>query len=420
MANEIKVGHFRYVAIDAAGNRVENKMTAPAEDDVLDALRRANMTPLEVRRVDKFSLDGDVMVLLRGENAAKMSTGDLAQFTRQLNQLLRAGIPITAALQTLAEDPPSESVGEVLTVVSDRLVAGSPLSEAFEGYPKVFNEVFIAYMAAGEASGNLADTTDRLAAVLDKRAEINRKVKAVSMYPMMVSAVIVLMISAIILFIVPSYAQIYESLDAPLPAPTRFVVTLSKWFPLVAAVIAAAVAGFLAWNKSKKDDLEIGETVDRVKFKTPIFGKLFKKLVLFRFASTMGGGLDSGMQAYDAIELAARASDSRWIRATSPDLKRAISEGRPLTTAMVEHEDLYSTTMRKMVSTGEETGDMGTMFNNVSSALADDIDLIISTMSAKIEVVLLVGMGASVGAILAALYLPILQLTLTAGESFGL
>lgn len=416
---DLKAIPFRYKAIDAAGNRVEAKMIAPSEDDVLDALRRSNMLPLQVKRADRLSLDGDVMAAIRGSNAAKLSTGELSQFTRQLYQLLKAGIPITAAMQTMAEDPPSDAVGEVFHTVADRLINGVTLSEAFAGFPKVFNEVFIAYMAAGESSGNLVDVTQRLAVILDKRAEISRKVKAVSMYPMLVSSIIVLMIAAIIVFIVPKYVEIYSSLDAKLPAPTRFVVALSTYFPFVAVAIAGAAAGFLAWNRSKKDDLDIGAKIDRAKFRMPIFGKMFKKLALYRFASTMGGALESGVQTFDALALSARASDSRWVRATTPDLQRAVREGRHLTTAMVDHDDLFTPTMRKMVATGEETGDLGSMFGNVADALRDEIDLQISTMSAKIEVALLVGMGAAVGGILAAMYLPILQLTLTAGDKYG-
>lgn len=416
---QLKAIPYRYKAIDPNGNRVDAKMIASGEDDVLDALRRMNMVPLSVSRADRFTLDGDLLTAIRGTNAAKMSTAQLSQFTRQLYQLLRSGIPITAAMQTLAEDPPSEAVGEVLQTVADRLVSGVPLAEAFAGFPKVFNEVFIAYMAAGETSGNLVEVTERLAAILDKRAEITRKVKAVSMYPMLVGAIIVLMIAAIVLFIVPKYVQIYESLDAQLPGPTRLVVALSTYFPLVVAALAGATFGFITWNRSKKNDLKVGERIDRIKFRMIIFGKLFKKLALYRFASTMGGALDSGVQTYDALALSARASDSRWVRAVTPDLQRAVREGRPLTTALIDHDDLFTPTLRKMVATGEETGDLGSMFGNVAEALRDEIDLQISTMSAKIEVALLVGMGVSVGGILAAMYLPILQLVLVAGDKYG-
>jgi type IV pilus assembly protein PilC len=411
---------FKYKAIDQEGERVESSMTAGSEDDVLDALRRAGMLPLEVRKSTRFSGDADVMTALRGDQAAKMSTGDLALFTRQLNQMLRAGIPITQSLQALADDPPSATVGEVLRTVADRLVAGAPLSDAFSGYPRVFNEVFVAYMAAGEASGNLDEVTERLAEILDKRAEITRKVKAVSIYPALVGGVIMMMVALILLFIVPKYAEIYSTLDTELPAPTQFIVLLSKWFPIVALAVIIASVAFYSFNKSKADDLVFGERLDRIKFKLPVFGKLFKRLVLYRFASTMGGAISSGVQSYDAVDLAARAAGSRWVRAVAPELRQSIQEGRPMTAAMEAHDDLFSNSMRKMVATGEETGDLATMFTNSADALREDVDLYISTMSAKIEVLMLVFMGATVGGILACLYLPILQLTATVGETQGL
>jgi type IV pilus assembly protein PilC len=229
-----------------------------------------------------------------------------------------------------------------------------------------------------------------------------------------------MMVALILLFIVPKYAEIYSTLDTELPAPTQFIVLLSKWFPIVALAVIIASVAFYSFNKSKADDLVFGERLDRIKFKLPVFGKLFKRLVLYRFASTMGGAISSGVQSYDAVDLAARAAGSRWVRAVAPELRQSIQEGRPMTAAMEAHDDLFSNSMRKMVATGEETGDLATMFTNSADALREDVDLYISTMSAKIEVLMLVFMGATVGGILACLYLPILQLTATVGETQGL
>lgn len=418
---DLKLKEFTYTAVSDAGERVTGRMQATAEGDVIATLHRSGYTPLEVTGIGGFSLDADVGQIFRGlfPDDPKFSASDLAGFTRQLHQMLRAGIPIGQSIALLADGYPKEKVANALRTVSEDITGGLPLNEAFGRHPKLFNEVFVAYMSAGEQSGDLVDVTDRLAHILDKRAEIQRKFVSVSMYPALVMGAIFLMLAVIILFIVPRYVSIYASFDAPLPAPTKAVVMLSKVFPLIVLLIGGGVGGFIAFNKSRKDDLDFGEKLDRLRFRLPIFGKLAWKLTLFRFISTTSGALDAGVQAHDALELAGRAAASRWVRKVVPDLQDKIQSGEPLWTGLAEHEDLFPPVMRNMVATGEQTGELATMLSNVSDALEDDIDLIIAMMSAKVEVALLMFMGVTVGSILLALYLPILQLSTTAGQKYG-
>lgn len=416
-ANE-KLIDFEYSAVAQSGHRVDDRMRAPSEEDVYAALARANYTPIYVKRVSNAALGADIGALV-GLDAAKLKVGEQAVVVHQMHQMLRAGIPIGKSVANIAADYPKAPVAEVLQTVADRIAGGQSLSQAFSGFPRVFNDVFVAYMAAGEDSGDLVEVTSRLARILDKRAEISRKVKAVSMYPMLVSAVIVIMLAAIILIVVPQYAGIYESFDAELPAPTLMVMTLSKFFPIVLLVTVAAVIGFIVWNKQNKDNLDVGERLDRIRFRIPLFGKLSKKLTLYRWSSTLAGTLGAGVLATDALDLAGRSSGSRWCRATTPFLQDAVRSGRPLSSEMEEFDDLYPPMQRKMIETGEETGELSRMVDNVSDSLENEVDLMIATMSAKLEVAMLMFMGGSVGAILIALYLPILQLSTTLGDKYG-
>jgi type IV pilus assembly protein PilC len=413
-----KLIDFEYSAVSSTGQRVDDRMRAPSEEDVYSALARANYTPISVKPVSNAALGADVGALV-GLGGAKLKVGEQAVIVHQLHQMLRAGIPIGKAVLNIAADYPKPLVADALQTVADRIASGQSLAQAFSGYPKMFNDVFVAYMAAGEDSGDLVEVTARLARILDKRAEISRKVKAVSMYPLLVSAVIVIMLAAIILIVVPQFAGIYESFDAELPAPTQMVVSLSRVFPLVMLISAVVVTAFVFWNKSKKDDLEVGERLDRIRFRLPLFGKLSKKLTLYRWSSTLAGTLGAGVLATDALDLAARSSGSRWVRATTPFLTDAVRSGRPLSSEMSEFDDLYPPMQRKMIETGEETGELARMVDNVSDSLENEVDLMIATMSAKLEVAMLMFMGASVGTILIALYLPILQLSTTLGDKYG-
>lgn len=420
MAADQGLKTFSYIAVSDNGTRVEDTMQATAEADVISALHRAGYTPLQVRQ---SSLLGGITLqgawALLNKKDARLKTQALSAFTRQFHQMLKAGIPVAAAVASLADDQSDDRVAEMLRTIADRMVSGSPLSKAFEGYPKAFDDIFLAYMAAAEESGDLVEVTRRLSLIIDKRAEIQRKVKGVTMYPALVSSAVVLMLAGIIMFLVPQYSEIYSTFDAKLPAPTQWVITLSKIFPMVALVVGGLVFAFVMWNRSQQDNFEFGRRFDRVRFKVPVLGKMFHKLALMRFTNTAGGAIIAGVQTFDALDLAGRASGSRWIRGVVPQMQEAVRSGRQLSTALSDNPDLFPGNVRKMVSTGEETGELGNMLASSGDALEDEVDVVISTMSAKLEVALLAFMGLSVGAILIALYLPILSLTTTVSSGYG-
>ena len=412
---------YTYTAISDIGTRVTDSMQAVSEADVTSALHRAGYTPLTVRPVSSlrraFTTQGLTQLLTKHDPSFKVAM--LAAFTRQLHQMLKAGISISAALTSLAEDQPDVAISEMLRTISERLTSGTSLSTAFAGFPKAFDSIFLAYMSSAEESGDLVDVSGRLAQIIGKRAEIQRKIKGVTMYPLLVSTAVLVMLAAIIILLVPRYAGIYASFGAKLPAPTVMLVSFSKVFPLVALTFVSLVASFIAWNKSQPNNFTFGRFYDRAKFHIPIMGKLFHKLVLMRFCNTAGGANVAGVQTHAAIELAGRASGSRWLRGLVPDMQDALRSGRPLSTSLVGHLDLFPSNVRKMVSTGEETGELGPMLQSAGAALEDESDVLIATMAAKLEVALLMFMGVSVGAVLIALYLPILNLTTTVSNGYG-
>jgi len=422
MANKDEGFHsYDYVAIAENGTRVANTMQAESEADVVTALHRAGYVPVRVTRTSSLSQNltlGSLGSFLNNEEP-RFKTQELSAFCRQLHQMLKAGIPISSALATLAEDQPKAPVAEMLRTVSDRIVAGASLTQAFEGYPKAFDGIFLAYASAAEESGDLVEVTGRLAQIVDKRAEIQRKIKGVTMYPLLVSVAVFAMLFGIIVFLVPRFTQIYSNFGGEIPGPTQMLVSLSKVFPFITLALGGALFAFIIWNRQQQENFEFGTRYDRVKFKVPILGKLFHKMAVMRFCSTMGGAKAAGVQNFDALDLAGRASGSRWVRGLVPEMQESARGGIPMSVTLNAHPDLFPSNMRKMVSTGEETGEMATMLTSAGRAMEDEIDVLISTMSAKLEVALLMFMGFSVGGVLIALYLPILSLTSTVSKGYG-
>lgn len=439
--------NFSYEAIAPDGTRVKGpkaQMTAYSEDAVRRALLDEGYVPISITESKQMSWNVDFGQLAKNR-PLKMKALETAAFARQLNQLLVAGIPVPKAVAALGEDAKDPRLTKVCNEIANKVAAGSTLSGAFADYPVTFDDIFVSYIAAGEETGSLIETTGRLAKMMEKRAALGLKIKSVTAYPKMVAAVIFLMVIGILAFLVPQYAGIYDSFGAELPAPTQALVsvsenilpfraeTLSGQIPVLGKFVfkpwtmrpnpispffwmSALYFGWRVFKKRTMDNDDVGIRLDRIKFRFPIFGKLNHTMTLFRWTSTLSGALASGVQTYAALDLAGRSSGSRWVKAITPQLKEALESGRPLSSVLPVHADLFPPNVRTMVSTGEAAGELADMLENVSNALDQEIDAIVAGLGAKIEVALLMILGGVVGTLLVILYLPILSLTTTVGD----
>ena len=433
-----QVGVFQYEAITPTGARIKGpkaRMNAFTAAEVRTELIDQGYIPISIKEVSSglgsLSLSGDI-----GSGGLKLKPAQVANYARGFYQLVRAGISVPRAIEALGEDSSNPRLAQVCQDMSARIANGASISATFAEHPKAFDSVFIGYLAAGEETGNLTASLARLTVLTEKRAQMRSKIKGVTAYPVMVSAVIGFLVSFIILFLVPRYQTIYAQFNAKLPAPTLLLVAISHHFfpvrfysvfgfpylpgPNLLSPILWFFAIFISINrflKWKKDDPAVGAFFDKVRFKLPVMGKLVHKLVLYRWTSTLAGALGSNVQTMTALGLAAEASGSRWIRTITPDLQAGIQSGKPLSEQLYGYPTLFPADIRTMISTGESAGESAAMLDATALALSDEIDAIVATLSAKIEVALLVSMGIVVGSMLVALYLPILNLAATVSNT---
>jgi type IV pilus assembly protein PilC len=437
---------FRYEAVDATGGRRKGMINATDRDAARDALRAEGLAPTSIEASGKAGRTSgignvDIGDLLRGGKPKKWKTSKVAEFARQLHQLLRSGLSVGEALRAMADAFPDKD-GELCALLSADVEAGTSLGASLARHPHAFNDVFVAYVETAEQSGTLVETTGRLAFMLEQRASLERKVQAVTIYPKLVSGIIGVIVLGVIIFMVPMYTDLYNQFDAEIAAPTRFVAWLSSvlspihvnWnlgFPpitrqsnhgwltsplnfasplLWAILIVVAVRKFLAANRSNP---KVAVPWNRFVFGFPIFGKLAFKMAAFRWASTMAGALKAGVRMPQALTLAGRATGSPWHALAATELADSVTAGRPLSELLIDYPDLFPPQVVAMVVTGERSGEMSEMLDSVAKSTTEDIDAHISTMGAKIEVALLVILGVVVGGLLAILYLPILQLVET-------
>lgn len=413
---------FEYTAVSSAGVRRTGRMTADTEDQVVSTLQADGWTVIDISRPGKLAM----LPFLQpaDERPVKLKPAPMAAYARQLYQMLKAGVPMARALEALGEDQ-GPGMTRISRQMAARVSAGAPLSAAMSEHPKTFDDVVRAYVSAGERTGSTMETLGRMSQLLERRASLSNKIKAVTAYPKMVAGAIGMILAGIIVFLVPRYEDIYSSFDTDLPAPTQALVNFSRSIPPFTSSpfglnFRSPVLWFLVFAgiwKIIKPSLEANPRyvvlADKVRFRLPIFGQLNKRRMLFQWTSTLSGGLSSGVQLPDALELAAAASGSRWQQTILPELQEGVRAGRPLSELIVQHTDLFPANVRSMVSTGEETGELDTMLDSVAVALDDEIDTIIAGLSSKIEVALLLFLGIVVGGIVVVMYLPLFNLATT-------
>jgi len=449
---------FYWSGIDDTGDRVKKKkIVALDQGAAVAALQRSGCIPTKV----KESAGIDLNMQIGG--SVKLKWAARAEFARRLYQLHRAGVGLSAALMSMAEGA-KPAVADMYRDLAARTGAGEKLSGAMLEYPRAFDEVTVSYVAAGERTGGFESSLAKLSVLLAKRAAIAAKVKGVMAYPVMVGGTIVLLVVGIVMFLVPAYARIYDSFNATLPTPTLALIVLSKnmlpvfgwdtalygegyttvnlpfftdWAPLAVAgariplinigvnpvaLFAVAFFVFLAWRAFRKrtaDNENVNIFLNKLWFRIPVLGKLNRLSAMHRWASTLAGAIETGVPQADAVQLAARASGSKWYQALAPEFSTGLQAGTPLSVLMARHPDLFPPNIRTMVATGEDTGDVEGMLESVTATLTEEVDTEVAGMSAKIEVALLVVMGVIVGGLLVVLYWPILQLATTASQGFS-
>jgi type IV pilus assembly protein PilC len=412
---------FQYTAVSVSGVRRKGRMSALTEQAVADTLFAEGWQPVQITAMNRLA--GSSFFSSKEEKTVKLKPASLSAYTRQLYQMLRAGVPLPQALEAVGSDL-GPAMRRISAQMAARVAAGAPLAAAMAEHPKTFDQVTRSYVAAAEQTGSMVETVGRLSKLQSRNAQLYNKIKSVTAYPKLVAAVITLLVAAILTLIVPKFAEIYSSMGSALPGPTLALINLGN------NMIPLKLAGFVPYpnpfspvlwlgliyalwryiKHTQRDNPEFSIWLDKMRYRAPLFGKLNKRRMLFQWASTLSGALDSGLPLYEALELAANSSGSRWQRVIVPELQEGVRAGRPLATMLEQYPGLFPNNARSMIATGETTGELATMLDSVSIAIDDEIDAIVAGLGAKIEVALIVALGAIVGAIVIVLYLPMFNL----------
>ncbi|MBN1515773.1 type II secretion system F family protein [Candidatus Sumerlaeota bacterium] len=401
---------FNYEALDTGGRTVRGQIDAGSEDMIIEKLRGMGYYPLKVVREKKKVGDVDLLALPGLRNIFhRVKIKHLTVFTRQLATLIDAGLPIMRSLHILEEQVESVVFKEKIGLMAKSIEEGSTLSDAMSKHRKVFDNLFVNMIRAGEIGGVLEVVLNKLADYLEKRQALVSKVRSALMYPMVVLVLATIIVGVILIMIIPKFDDIFSGLGAELPWMTQQLVTASNilqhQFPLVIAGLIILYIIYRQINKTRE-----GKYVfDRVKLKLPVFGSLILKASIARFASTLSTLITAGVPILQAIDIVRDTSGNEVVARAMEKIHSSVKEGESIHEPMRE-VTVFPPLVVHMVAVGEETGAIDHMLQKVAEAYQRDVDDTVDALTSIMEPLLMVFLGVIIGAIVIALYLPLFTL----------
>jgi type IV pilus assembly protein PilC len=391
---------FTYKGKTLAGTLVSGELKAKNRAELERTLRGSKIL------VSSVSTKPSQINLRIGTGIKKVH---LSRFTRQFATMIGAGLPMVQCLEILSQQMESAELRRVIGEVKESVQAGTTLAEALSRHKKVFDDLFVNMVDAGEIGGALDTILVRLATYREKADALARKVKGAMVYPAVVMTVATGVTFIMLTYIVPVFAKMFSGLGAELPAPTRFVLSLSGFIRsnILTGVISLIIliAVYRYYSKTQNGRLNI----DRVKLKLPLLGDLIRKSSIARFSRTLATLLSSGVSILDALDITARASGNRVIHDAIKRSVISIAEGETITQPLKESK-VFPPMVIQMISVGEKTGGLDEMLSKIADFYDEEVDAAVAALTSMIEPVIIVIMGAVIGGILIAMYLPMFEI----------
>ena len=395
---------FDYKVRDKTGGLVEGQLEADSMPLVVRRLREMGYIPISV--TPKSAVNFNTEIKIPGFSD-RVKLREVAVVTRQLSTMVDSGLSVVRSLGILASQVDNPTLGRTLNEVRLDLEHGSSLSAACAKHPKIFSHLFCTLVQAGEAGGNLDEVLGNLADTIEKQAQLNRTIKSAMTYPAVVLSVMVVIFTAMIVFIVPVFQHLFTSLGGKLPLPTQILIKVSKIItsPWVLVIIAAVIVGIIGTRKWIATE-EGRRRWDRWKLKPPIFGSLFHKVALARVAGTLSSLIGSGVPILESLDICADTAGNRTVGDVLIEAKNGVREGRPLADPLREHEDVIPALVVQMIDVGEQTGALDGMLKKVGEFYDQEVEVTVNNLTALLEPLLTVVMGVGVGIMVISLYLP--------------
>lgn len=404
------MAEFFYEALDKGGKQVRGIIDAANEDLIIEKLRNMGYYPLKVVQHKTKASDLDIFALPGVRNIMhRVKQKHVVTFTRQLATLIDAGLPILRSLFILQEQVESVVFKEKIQQISKDIEGGASLSEALAKHPKIFDNLYVNMVRAGEIGGVLEAVLNKIAYFLEKRQALKGKIKSAMMYPVVVSGLAVVIVTFILWKIMPKFVDIFEQLGAELPALTLGLVKASHLLrEKTLYVVAGAVALFIVFKKIN-GTREGKHFFDRVSLKLPVLGDLMRKVAIARWAGTLATLVTSGVPILQSLDIVRDTSGNEVVARAMDKVYQSVKDGDSIHEPLSECH-VFPPLVVHMVAVGEETGAIDAMLNKVAEAYEREVDDTVNALTSILEPILIVFLGVIVGTIVVALYLPLFSI----------
>lgn len=393
---------FTWEARTKAGAQQKGAMEAANEAMVEAQLKKFGFTSITVKQEKaafKFSFGG----------GGKVDTKDLVVFTRQFATMIDSGLPLVQCLDILAGQQENQFFKAALYSIKESVESGSTFADALAKHPKIFDQLYVNLIAAGEVGGILDTILNRLAAYIEKALKLKKQVKGAMVYPATIISIAVVVIGVILVFVIPTFAKMFADFGGTLPTPTLIVIGMSNFLQRYIVVIIAifygikvAIGKYYATPAGRK-------IMDRMFLKMPVIGVLIRKVAVAKFTRTLGTMISSGVPIMDGLDIVAKTAGNKIVEEAIYKVRQAISEGKTMAEPLAE-SGVFPPMVVQMISVGEATGAMDAMLGKIADFYDEEVDDAVGNLTSMMEPLLMLFLGTTVGGLVVAMYLPIFKL----------
>lgn len=402
------MANFKWTGKSRQGTMQKGVVAAKNKEEVIALLRKQNILVTSVQQAPT-----DIKISIPGLGG-RVKDKDIAIFTRQFATMIDAGLPLVQCLDILSQQSENKSLCSTLKDVRQDVESGATFTDALKKHPKVFNDLYVNMVAAGEVGGILDTILNRLAGYIEKAMKLKSKVKSALVYPAVIVSVAIIVVTVLLVWVIPVFAKMFTDMGGTLPLPTRIVIGTSDAIRdnilIAIGLLIAIIVGLRYFYKSEKGK----RTIDSLLLKFPVLGSLIRKVAVAKFTRTLSTLISSGVPILDGLEIVSRTAGNKIVEDALLNTRHSISEGKTIADPLGK-SDVFPPMVVQMISVGEATGALDAMLSKIADFYDDEVDNAVAALTSMLEPMLMVFLGVIVGFIVIAMYLPIFQMATLVG-----
>ena len=392
------------------GKSTKGTMEAASESAVMANLRRQGIQANKIKEAGKgFNVELNIGFL-----KPKVTTKDIVVFTRQFATMIDAGLPLVQCLDILSSQQENKTFKEVLIQTKEDVESGLTFADALKKHPKVFNDLYVNLVAAGEVGGILDTILNRLASYIEKALKLKKQVKSAMTYPTTIIGIALVVIAVILVFVIPAFEKMFSDFGGALPLPTQIVIKISNFVQdYILLIIGFIVFSIFAVKKIYATE-KGRDKIDNWALKLPVFGILIRKVAVAKFSRTLATMISSGVPILDGLDIVRKTAGNRTVEKAIGQVRTSISEGKTIAEPL-KSSGVFPPMVCQMIEVGEQAGALDTMLSKIADFYDDEVDDAVGNLTAMMEPLLMLFLGTTVGGLVIAMYLPIFKLAGVAG-----